>query len=470
MKKTNIIAKGIKYFSDKDYRTIINARLGMYDRLPDDKYLKKLFKAYFHKELNLENPVTFNEKLQWLKLYNRKPEYTMMVDKYKVREYIAQTLGEEYLIPLLGVWDDPDEIDFDALPDQFVLKCNHNSGLGMCICKDKSKLDIERVKNILREGLKQDYYLTGREWPYKDVPRKIICEKYMEDTSVQPCGSESMPAISGGLSDYKIHSFNGVPEVILVCRNRFSELGLTEDFFDQGWTHLNVQREEHPNSSTPIAQPKELEDMLRLAETLSKDVPLLRSDFYTVGGKVYFGELTFFPASGFEKFVPETFDKLLGDWITLPSAEGGVLTNGRSFLFIHEEPTTKNSTGNLTDYKFFCFDGYVDCVMVCLERSSGETKFYFFDKDWNLKRINVRGKNAPEGFTIPKPECMDAMFDIAATLSKGLPFARIDLYQSNHHIYFGEITFFPDSGFDTNLLPETDEYFGNLIDLGRIKK
>ena len=139
--------------------------------LPDNLYLKYKFKKFIGCSLDLNNPKTFNEKLQWLKLYNRNPEYTMMVDKYRVREYISEKIGEEYLIPLLGVWDDPNDIDFDALPNQFVLKCNHNSGLGMCICKDKNSLDISKVRSDLRKGLRQDYYLTGREWPYKNVPR-----------------------------------------------------------------------------------------------------------------------------------------------------------------------------------------------------------------------------------------------------------------------------------------------------------
>ena len=304
------LKKGVRFIFDKRYRFVILANKGVYDNMQDEALLNRKYEAIFGKRLNLDNPQTFNEKLQWLKLYDRNPEYTIMVDKYKVRDYIKEKIGEEYLIPLIGVWDNPDDIDFDALPDKFVLKCNHNSGLGMCICKDKSKLNIENVKSELKKGLAQDYYLTGREWPYKNVPRKIIAEKYMTDTSDS-------------------------------------------------------------------------------------------SDF--------------------------------------------------------------------TDYKFFCFNGYVDCVMVCLERSSGDTKFYFFDRNWNLKRLNTRGKNAPDGFTISKPSQMDKMFEIAAKLSKGLPFVRIDLYQSNDHIYFGEITFFPDSGFDANLLPETDKYFGNLIHLEDVK-
>lgn len=148
------------------------------DWIPDKPYLELMYLVKMDRRLDLKNPRTFNEKLQWLKLYNRRPEYTMMADKVLVRDYIAKTLGPEYLIPLLGVWDDPDEIDIDKLPDRFVLKCNHNSGLGMCICKDKSKLDIDKVREDLRKGLKQNYYLTGREWPYKDIPRKILCEQY----------------------------------------------------------------------------------------------------------------------------------------------------------------------------------------------------------------------------------------------------------------------------------------------------
>lgn len=303
MKKTNIIAKGIQYFSDKDYRTFINANLGLYDHLPDDKYLKKLFKAHFRKELDLKNPVTFNEKLQWLKLYNRKPEYTIMVDKYKVREYIAQTLGEEYLIPLLGVWDDPDEIDFDALPDQFVLKCNHNSGLGMCICKDKSKLDIPKVKAELRKGLKQDYYLTGREWPYKNVPRKIICEKFMSD------------GIKEDLQDYKFFCFNGAPKFMYIS-NDYSE-NATTDFFDMDFNHLEMRMKD-PNSRVLPQKPHLFDEMKEIAEKLSRGIPFVRVDLYLVGNRIYFGELTFFHNAGFSAIYPEHWGGILGDWIELP--------------------------------------------------------------------------------------------------------------------------------------------------------
>lgn len=295
-----------KYTFSKDYRFLINSGYGKYDDMPDAEYLSRKFMAVFNQHLRIDSPQTFNEKLQWLKLYDRKPEYTVMVDKYKARDYIAEKIGERYLIPLIGVWDDPDEIDFDALPNRFVLKCNHNSGLGMCICKDKSVLNIKNVKKGLKRGLKQDYYLTGREWPYKNVPRKIIAEQFMKSDE-------------SGLTDYKVHCFNGEPKLILVCKDRFSKTGLTEDFFSERWEHLDIRRPTHPNASNKTAEPEELSEMLTLARKLSENIPFLRVDFYIIEHKVYFSELTFYPASGFEKFVPEEWDAVLGSWLTLPA-------------------------------------------------------------------------------------------------------------------------------------------------------
>ena len=300
--------KIVRLLTDRDYRFMVLSSHGLCDTMDDEEYLKRKFRAVMGRELDLENPRTFNEKLQWLKLYNRKPEYTMMVDKVLVRDYIARTIGEEYLIPLLGVWDDPDEIDFDKLPDQFVLKCNHNSGLGMCICKDKSKLDIEKVRSELRKGLKQDYYLPHREWPYKDVPRKILCEKYMGDGS-------------GELKDYKFMSFGGEVKCSFVCSDRFSPGGLRVTFFDRNWEVMPFERH-YPKSDLPIEKPHSYDKMLSLAEKLSAGIPFVRVDLYEISGHPYFGELTFFPGSGYEEFTPESWDAKLGDWITLPEKTG----------------------------------------------------------------------------------------------------------------------------------------------------
>lgn len=304
MKKT-IIRAGMKYLTSPDYRFWLQAGLGFFDKMADEEFLRRGFKASMGESLHLDSPQTFNEKLQWLKLYDRRPEYTQMVDKYRVREYVSNRIGETCLVPLLGVWDDPDEIDFDRLPRQFVLKCNHNSGLGMCICRDSSRLDRPKVRQQLRKGLRQDYFLHGREWPYKNVPRKIIAEQFLQSDA-------------GGLTDYKVHCFGGRPRLILVCRDRFAETGLTEDFFSENWEHLALRRPDHPNAEQPLPKPDELPRMLELAKKLSENIPFVRADFYIVKGHIYFSELTFFPASGFERFIPEQWDTILGDWLTLP--------------------------------------------------------------------------------------------------------------------------------------------------------
>ena len=281
------------------------AAQGHFTRMPDNQYLKCMFRARMGRKLDLDNPQTFNEKLQWLKLHDRRPEYTIMVDKYKVRDYIADKLGEEYLIPLLGVWDDPDEIDFDALPDQFVLKCNHNSGLGMCICKDKSKLDVQKVKEELRKGLKQDYYLTGREWPYKNVPRKIICEKYMVDES----GYE--------LKDYKFYCFNGKVRLVMINSDRMSNEKTKADYFDEDFTHLNFTWG-YENAKVTPQKPNNFENMKILAEKLANGIPQVRVDFYQTPAGIYFGEMTFFDGSGFDRFNPEEWDYRIGSMFKLP--------------------------------------------------------------------------------------------------------------------------------------------------------
>lgn len=292
-----------RYITDKNYRFLIEAGRGKYDKLPDREYLEKKFYAMLGYSLDLTNPQTFNEKLQWLKLYDRKPDYTMMVDKYKVREYIKEKLGEEYLIPLLGVWDNAEDINFDKLPNRFVLKCNHNSGLGMYICKDKSKLTEKQIKVIrknLTKGLQQDYYLTGREWPYKDVPRKIIAEKYMEDET-------------GQLRDYKFYCFNGEPKIIMINSDR--EIGKTKaDYFDMDFNWIDLKWG-YEHALVKPSKPINFEKMKELAVVLSKNIPELRVDFYEVNNKIYFGELTFFDGSGFDKIEPKEWDKKIGDWI-----------------------------------------------------------------------------------------------------------------------------------------------------------
>lgn len=279
--------------------------------LSDEMYLKLSFRIRMGRKLDLEKPVTLNEKLQWLKLYYHDPKLNQYVDKYAVKNIVSKVIGNEYIIPTLGMWKSFDEIDFSKLPDKFVLKCNHDSH-SVVICKDKDQFNYQMAKSKLTKGLKTNYFWHGREWAYKDVKPCIIAEEYMSDNE--------------------------------------------------------------------------------------------QSDV-------------------------------------------------------------------LTDYKFYCFKDYVDSVMLCIDREIGEPKYYFFDKDWKLCRYNVRGKEAPEDFTLPKPQGMDGMFKIASKLSQmtGAPFVRVDLYNVNGHTYFGELTFSPGNGLDPNRLYETDVYFGNLIKLEELK-
>lgn len=300
------ILKGIKVFlSDKEKRTIFLAQHGVYNKMSDEKFLKKQFYNVFGYELNLDNPVTYNEKLQWLKLYDRNPKYTMLVDKYAVKEYVSDIIGEDCVIKTLGVWNRFDEIDFDALPKQFVLKCTHDSG-GLVICPDKSKLDKKRARKKIEKSLLNNYYYQNREWPYKNVIPRIIAEEYMVDES----GYE--------LKDYKFFTFNGKAKAMFVATDRMKEGEETKfDFYDMNFQHLPFTNG-HPNSTKEIVKPKSFDTMRKYAEILSKDLPEARIDFYDINGNVYFGEITFFHWSGFKKFNPQSWDKKFGSWISLP--------------------------------------------------------------------------------------------------------------------------------------------------------
>ena len=298
------IKKLIKFIADADYRFLVLAGRGLKGDMPADEFLKKAYKINVGKDLNLETPVTYTEKLQWLKLYDHKPIYTTMVDKYAVKKYVEDKIGKEYVIPLLGVWNTPEEIDFDSLPQQFVLKTTHDSG-GIVICTDKSSLNKAEVIKKLKYFYGRNYYDRNREWPYKDVPHRIIAEKYMVDSS------------SGELRDYKFFTFGGEPKVLYIAQGRGSGKETVADFFDMDFKHLPFTID-HDMAQTPPEKPQCFEEMKRLAAILSEGTPQLRVDFYEVDGKVYFGEMTFFHCSGMDSFHPEEWDYTFGDWVELP--------------------------------------------------------------------------------------------------------------------------------------------------------
>ena len=263
-----------------------------------------MYRHRMKKKLNLKKPQTFNEKLQWLKLYNRNPEYTKMVDKYEAKKYVADIIGEEYIIPTLGVWNNVEDIEFESLPNQFVLKCTHDSG-GVIICKDKKNFNIENAKKKLKDSLKQNFYYKGREWPYKNVKPRIIAEKFMYDENTED------------LNDYKFMCFNGQVKCSFTCTERRSSSGLKVTFFDKEWHKMPFERH-YPSSNKEIKKPINYDLMLRISEKLSQDMDFVRVDLYEINGKVYFGELTFFPGCGMEEFIPDKWDNILGSWLALP--------------------------------------------------------------------------------------------------------------------------------------------------------
>lgn len=271
--------------------------------LPDKTYLEVKYRSKFGKKLDWDNPQTFNEKLQWLKMHDRKPIYSTMVDKYEAKKYVAERIGEEYIIPTYGVWDRFDDIDFDALPDQFVLKCTHDCG-GLVIVKDKKNFDKEAARKKINKAMKRNYYYRTREWPYKNVKPRVLAEKYMEDPK------------TAELRDYKFFTFHGIVKSMFIATERNSSEETKFDFFDADFEHLHFTNG-HPNAAVCPEKPERFEEMKCLAEKLSTDIPHLRVDFYEVDGRIYFGELTFFHWNGFTLFEPKEWDKTFGDWIQL---------------------------------------------------------------------------------------------------------------------------------------------------------
>lgn len=273
--------------------------------MSDKNYLQIAFWARMHKRLDLTHPRSFSEKLQWLKLYDRRPCYTALVDKYEVKRFVEQTIGAQYVIPTLGVWKRAEDIDFDALPERFVLKCTHDSG-GVIICKDRATFNREKAIQRLRACLRHNFFWGMREWPYKNIIPRIIAGPYLEDSR------------QGELRDYKFFCFDGEVKALFIATDRMTAGEETKfDFFDADFRHLPF-RNGHPNAPQLPDKPKNFELMKQLAAHLSTGIPHVRVDLYEVNGQVYFGEMTFFHWSGMTPFEPEEWDYQLGEWLVLP--------------------------------------------------------------------------------------------------------------------------------------------------------
>lgn len=273
---------------------------GYLNWIPDSVYLKMLYKSRTGKKLRLEQPVTFNEKLQWLKIYDRNERYPDMVDKIKVKEIIEKTIGSEYVVPLYGVWQNARDIDFKSLPKQFVLKCNHDQG-SVVLVHDNETLDKEKTIRFLNSKLKKSPFPGTREFAYTKIQHKIFAEKYL----------------GGSIIDYKFYCFNGQPRFLYCGQGLTVDHSLKIDFFDMNWNLMPFYRTDYKRLGA-IPKPTHFDDMIRIAKKLSKDVPFVRIDLFEVDNHVFFSEFTLCPAAGFMPFVPEEYDEIVGSWLNLP--------------------------------------------------------------------------------------------------------------------------------------------------------
>ena len=273
-------------------------------RIDDETFLKFEYKAWMGKTLHLNPPVTFNEKIQWLKLHDRKPIYTVLVDKYEVRNYIKEKIGEKYLVPLIGVWEKSEDVDFNALPNQFVLKPTHTSG-NVFICRNKADIDEKKIKKMLDEWLKREYYWGNREWPYKNVQPRLIAEKMIDSNIV----------------DYKFYCFDGEPKLLYLSQGLEDHSTAAISFFDLNLKKLPFGRSDYRPFDTEVIRPSNFDEMINIAKILSKGFPFVRVDLYSVNNKIYFSELTLHPCAGYMPFQPEEYDRKLGDMLKLPQIE-----------------------------------------------------------------------------------------------------------------------------------------------------
>ena len=428
------------------------ARKGLTDWVPDGPHLKAMYRAELGKRLNLDAPVTFNEKLQWLKIHNRNPLYTTLVDKYRVKKWVAERIGAEYVTKAYAMWESVDDIDITGLPEQFVLKTNHDCG-GIAICRARSEFDLEAAKEKLAKHLRANFFWWGREWPYKDVKPCVFAEQYLD------------PSEPGGdLYDYKLFRFTDGRLATLAMTERYTDGVLSKSFFNDDWHALPIGEGGHP-TRPGLVEPDVFERMKEIADKLGEGMPFVRVDFYESDGGLYFGEMTFYPNSGFEKLDPKEWDGAFGSWIDLTDMGGGwILANEVSAPWVHEAPTDCSGVRDLVDYKFHCFDGEPKMMLVCTGRSSGDTRFDFFDMDFN--HLDIRQGHAENAdFSIEKPVTFDLMVGAAKKLAAGIPYVRVDFYEVNGRMYFGELTFFATCGFGPFEPEEWDEVLGAMLKL-----
>lgn len=424
--------------------------MGKLNWMSDELYLKLKYWSFYGKMPDFENPRTFNEKLQWLKLHDHNPLYCTLVDKYAVKQWVADRIGPEYVTETYARWDCAEDIDISGLPERFVLKTNHDCG-GIAICRDRSSFDLEAARTKLAKHLRTNYFWGGREWPYKDVRPCVFAEEYLE------------PDVTDGLSGYKLFRFTDGRIVTPLAIDRFTEAGLTKTFFDEEWKPLPLS-EGGRSKSTDASVPACFDEMMGFVDHLAEGFPFVRVDFYESVGHLLFGEMTLCPNSDFEHFVPEGRDAESGSWIDL-SHGGWLLVNKNALMWIHGDSATTLIENGLTDYKFLCFDGDPRYAFTCTGRSEGNLRVDFFDSEWKHLPFTRHYPNADVPPVAPRK--LREMQSLSRALSDGIPFVRVDFYEQEDRILFGEMTFYPGSGFEEFDPEEWDVRLGEMIALPR---
>lgn len=420
--------------------------MGALNWMDDELYLRLKSWSFTGVMPNFKCPHTFNEKLQWLKLHDRNPLYTKLVDKAEVKPWVAERIGWEHVVPTLGLWDSFDQIDFDTLPERFVLKCTHDSG-GLAICRDRATFDVEAARRKIESSLSRNYFWGGREWPYKNVRPRVLAEEYLD-------------AGPFGMIDNELICFGGHARCAFTCTGR-AEGDLRVDFFDLDRNHLPFTRH-YSNADVSSEAPANLKEMLALSQRLADSIPFVRVDFYEVAGELYFGEMTFSSGSGFERLDPEQWDDGLGSWIELP-AGGWLLVGDLSTMWLHLERRSDVAPIGLTDYKFYCFSGEPRFLYVSQGLEDHSTaRISFLNLDWTFAPF-CREDYTPFEVLPDKPVSFGEMVGFARTLSDGIPFIRVDFYDVSGEPRFSEMTFHPCSGFMPFSPREWDLRIGDML-------
>ena len=443
------IKKGVEYLLHNRAQFCDSIVKNFFGFLPDKLYLSLRYRCQMGHWINWRNPKTFTEKLQWLKVYDYKPEYTQMVDKLAVKDYVAERIGQEYIIPTLGVWDRVEDIDWDSLPDQFVLKTTHGGGgCGVVVCPNKANLDKAMAIKKLQISMHSNAGNTYREKPYLNVPRKIIAEKFI---AVHKPKQNNKVA---DLPDYKFFCFNGEPKFLYISDSPNHELA----FLNTDWSKAEFGRSDYKPLTNIPPKPENLDEMLDIARKLSKGKAHVRVDLYNVNKHIYFGELTFYTGAGFIPFTPKEYDKVLGEMLKLPSGGVKFCIRNNEIIKIDQD----NSFEDLKDYKFFCFNGKVKCFKIDFGRFV-EHHANYYSPEGKLLPFGEKGLEPDPNHIEIMPENLNEMISIAEQLSNGFKFLRVDLYNIKGKIFFGELTFYPAAGMLPFVPEKWDDKLGKYL-------